>query len=221
MHIPDGILPPPVWIGGYGIAAMITTVTIGRIQQQSIQRHSDPTEQIPKASLMTAAFFVGSSIYLPFGPTSIHLLLNGLMGIVLGLYSFPAIVVGLLFQALMIGHGGITTLGVNGVLLGIPALLARPVFGLYRRLPLQWGIPWTMGLMAFVASGLSTALTVLIFFGLLMSSLDPALDAAQEKQAITILALAHIPLMVLEGAFATCLVVFLQRVRPELLEDPV
>lgn len=33
---------------------------------------------------MTAAFFVASLIHVPIGPTSVHLLLNGLLGVVVG-----------------------------------------------------------------------------------------------------------------------------------------
>ncbi|NJO86420.1 MAG: cobalt transporter CbiM [Synechococcaceae cyanobacterium RM1_1_27] len=215
MHIPDGILPSPVWISGFGITALATGLTL-----RQINHTSDPYEQIPKASLMTAAFFVGSAIYLPLGPTSIHLLLNGMMGIVLGLYSLPAILVGLLFQAIIVGHGGLTTLGINGVILGLPALIARPVFLLYRRFPQPYGIPWSMGVTAFVASALTTALTVLVFFLLLISSLDQRLDVVAEKQAILVLSLSHLPLMLVEGLVAAFLVVFLYKVRPELLEDP-
>jgi cobalt/nickel transport system permease protein len=215
VHIPDGILPPPVWIAGFGVTALATGLTL-----RQINHTSDPYEQIPKASLMTAAFFVGSALYLPLGPTSIHLLLNGMMGIILGLYSLPAILVGLIFQAIIVGHGGLTTLGINGVILGLPALLARPVFLLYRRFPQSYGIRWSMGAMAFLASALTTALTVLIFFLLLISSLDQRLDVVAEQQAILVLSLSHLPLLLVEGLVAAFLVVFLHKVRPELLEDP-
>ncbi len=215
VHIPDGILPPPVWIAGFGVTALATGLTL-----RQINHTSDPYEQIPKASLMTAAFFVGSALYLPLGPTSIHLLLNGMMGIILGLYSLPAILVGLIFQAIIVGHGGLTTLGINGVILGLPALLARPVFLLYRRFPQPYGIRWSMGAMAFLASALTTALTVLIFFLLLISSLDQRLDVVAEQQAILVLSLSHLPLLLVEGLVAAFLVVFLHKVRPELLEDP-
>lgn len=215
VHIPDGILPPPVWIAGFGVTALATGLTL-----RQINHTTDPYEQIPKASLMTAAFFVGSALYLPLGPTSIHLLLNGMMGIILGLYSLPAILVGLIFQAIIVGHGGLTTLGINGVILGLPALIARPVFLLYRRLPQPYGIRWSMGATAFVASALTTALTVLIFFLLLISSLDQRLDVVAEQQAILVLSLSHLPLLLVEGLVAAFLVVFLHKVRPELLEDP-
>ena len=56
------------------------------------------------------------------------LVLGGLLGAVLGYFAFPAILVALFFQAVMFGHGGLTTLGINGVILGLPSLLSAMIF---------------------------------------------------------------------------------------------
>ncbi|MCK4331420.1 MAG: energy-coupling factor ABC transporter permease, partial [Dehalococcoidia bacterium] len=42
---------------------------------------------------------------------------------------------------------------------------------------------------------------------------------ATERAAIYTLALAHLPLMVIEGVFTALVTVFLQRVRPKLLDN--
>ena len=65
---------------------------------------------IPRIALMTAAFFVASLIHVPIGPTSVHLLLNGLVGVLLGWRSALAIAVGLLLHGL---PGGETDHGVE------------------------------------------------------------------------------------------------------------
>jgi len=117
MHIPDGILPVPVTGAGYAATVATTWYSIRRIKQKE-----NPREDIPKASLLTAAFFVVSWIHIPVPPTSVHLVLNGLLGALLGYYAFPAILIGLFFHAVMFGHGGLTTLGVNVILLtNLPA----------------------------------------------------------------------------------------------------
>jgi cobalt/nickel transport system permease protein len=134
VHIPDGILPAQVCAAGYAITGLATWYSL-----RQINRKPDPTAEIPKASLLTAAFFVASSIYIPIPPASVHLILNGLLGVVLGYFAFPAILIGLLFQALVIGHGGLTTLGVNAAMMGIPALLAYHIFQL--RLSIGKGLP--------------------------------------------------------------------------------
>ncbi|NES73303.1 MAG: cobalt transporter CbiM, partial [Okeania sp. SIO2D1] len=125
MHISEGILPAQLCISGYGITSFITWYSL-----RQINRLPNPQASIPKASLLTAAFFVASSIHIPIPPASVHLVLNGLLGTVLGYYAFPAILVGLFFQAIMFGHGGLTTLGINALIMGIPALLAYQIFQL-------------------------------------------------------------------------------------------
>ena len=123
MHISEGIIPAKICIGGYAITGLITWYSL-----RQINRQSNPTEGIPKAALLTAAFFVASGIHIPIPPASVHLVLNGLLGAVLGWYGFPAILVGLLFQAIMFGHGGLTTLGVNAIIMGVPALISAFIF---------------------------------------------------------------------------------------------
>ena len=125
MHIPDGFLPPSVAIAGYAVTGGVTWYSVCQIN-----REKNSQEKIPKASLLTAAFFLASLIHIPVPPGSIHLVLNGLMGVVLGYYAFPAILIGLFFQAVMFQHGGLSTLGVNAAIMGIPALLAHYIFGL-------------------------------------------------------------------------------------------
>jgi ABC-type Co2+ transport system permease subunit len=55
--------------------------------------------------------------------------------VVLGRRAALAIPVGLLLQAVLIGHGGFTTLGVNSCLMVLPALLAGLLFAGLCRLP--------------------------------------------------------------------------------------
>jgi cobalt/nickel transport system permease protein len=86
-------------------------------------------------ALLTAAFFVASLVHIQVGPTSAHLLLNGLVGVVLGWRAALAIPVGLFLQAALIGHGGFLTLGVNSCVMVLPALLAWQLFALMRRVP--------------------------------------------------------------------------------------
>ena len=83
MHIPDGFVPPSICIAGYAFTGGITWYSL-----QQIKKDSNPQQKIPRASLFTAAFFVASLIHIPLPPASIHLVLNGIMGAILGYYSF-------------------------------------------------------------------------------------------------------------------------------------
>lgn len=90
--------------------------------------------EIPRIGVLTATFFVGSLVHLPLsGAVSVHLLLNGLVGLVLGLRAGLVIPVGLLLQALLFGHGGLTVLGVNIAVYTLPAVLTAQACGPLRR----------------------------------------------------------------------------------------
>src|SRR5207302_1092077 len=103
---------------GFLVAALLLVPALWRVED----------EEIPRVALLTAAFFVSSSIRVPIGVTSIHLLLNALVGVVLGRRAPLAIAVGLLLQAALLGHGGYSTLGVNTAVIALPALLAERLF---------------------------------------------------------------------------------------------
>ncbi|MEM6450025.1 MAG: cobalt transporter CbiM [Cyanobacteria bacterium P01_D01_bin.105] len=211
MHIPDGIVSAQVCAAGYGLTGLLTWHSLRKINKQG-----DPSGNVPKAALLTAAFFVASSLYIPIPPSSVHLLLNGLLGVVLGYFAFPAILIGLFFQALIVGHGGLTTLGLNATMMGLPALLAHHIFRL-RPLAKGTGKPLMTGLFAFFGGAFGLVVTALIFMGIVITTVPADFSAQAEQAAVMTLTIAHIPLAILEGIFTAMLVLFLQRVKPELL----
>jgi cobalt/nickel transport system permease protein len=125
VHISDGVLTDRWCAAGFLLAALLALLGAERIRD----------EEIPRVALLTAAFFVASLIHVPVGPTSAHLLLNGLVGVVLGRRAGLAIPVALFLQAALLQHGGFTTLGVNSCIMVLPALLAWWLFATLRRLP--------------------------------------------------------------------------------------
>lgn len=212
MHIPDGFVPPQICIAGYGLSGLITWHCL-----RQIKRSPDAAAQMPKASLLAAAFFVASSIQIPLPPMSLHLVLSGLLGAVLGYYAFLAILVGLCFQALFLGHGGFSTLGVNALIIGVPALVGYGVFQLRHWLPLSLKPSVRYGISGFLAGSIGMLLAVTLFIGLLIFNVPMGFDAATERAALMTLGIAHGPLVIVEGVFTAFLVTFLQRTKPELL----
>lgn len=114
VHISDGVLLWPVWVTGFVASGVLLFLGSRRVRD----------EEIPRIALLTAAFFVASTIHVKVPPTSVHLLLNGLAGVLLGSRAVIAISGGLFLQAVLIGHGGFYSLGVNVCVLSLPALLA-------------------------------------------------------------------------------------------------
>ena len=232
MHISDGLLPVSVCAGGYVIGGVATVVSLRRVGDRDV----------PRLALMTSAFFAASLIHLKLGVTSVHPLLHGLVGAVVGPGAMVPIVVGIIMQALLFGHGGVTTIGVNTVMIGLPALLAgwcvrKWGVGSYRgrRCPVpdtqeegrslvEGGTPIFhpsppcakgMGrpaLMGFVAGFGAMVLSLLIFLAAGLTA-----DEVFFK-AIGWFLLAHGPLAVIEGLITAAAVGFLVRVKPEVFD---
>jgi cobalt/nickel transport system permease protein len=123
VHISDGLLSLPVLAAGWAITGVLLAASIWWSK-----RTGNITEEIPRLSVMTSSFFVASLFHIAVGPTSVHLILSGLVGIILGILAYPAIFIGLILQAFLFGHGGVTVLGVNTVIMGVPALVAYGIF---------------------------------------------------------------------------------------------
>jgi cobalt/nickel transport system permease protein len=195
-HIPDGVLSLPVLVAGAAVAAAGLGVALRRLDERDI----------PKVGLMSAAFFVSSLVAVPLGPTSVHLLLGGVMGLVLGVQIFPAVFVGLLLQAAFFGMGGLTTLGVDTANMALPGLAAAlAVRPLLARLP---GLAPVLAGAAGVVATLGTGGGVALALAASHSAYVPGAAVA---------AATYLPLAAVEGLAAAAVVGFLLRVRPDVL----
>lgn len=197
MHISDGVLSAPVWIGGYMVSAFIVAASTRKMKP----------EDIPKMAVMTSVFFVASLIHIPIGPTSVHLILNGLVGIILGPMAFVSILLGLTLQALLFQHGGITTIGANSVMMGVPALLAYRLFNLRQRFHFRANEAIFAGFAG--ASG--------VFLGTLILAMLLVTTGSEFIGVAKYAALAHLPVMVIEAIMSGFIVLFIAKVRPEIL----
>ncbi|HJH30879.1 MAG TPA: cobalt transporter CbiM [Methanosarcinaceae archaeon] len=200
MHISDGVLSPMVIAVGFGITLVLLVITLWWNRNDG-----NVAEQIPKLSVMTGAFFVASLIHIPVPPTSVHLILNGLMGVVLGLLAYPAIFIGLILQALLFQHGGITTIGINSVIMGIPALISYGIFKVgYRK-----GIP--PAIIGAISGGFAIFLAVIFLATALITTGEEFIGIAK------LVTISHIPIIIIEAVITGSVVAFLVKVKPELL----
>ncbi|MDJ0589497.1 MAG: cobalt transporter CbiM [Pleurocapsa sp. MO_226.B13] len=212
MHIPDGFLSPDICLTGYALTGGVTWYSLSQIKRDRYTQAN-----IPKASLLTAAFFVASLIHIPIPPTSVHLIFNGLMGAVLGFYAFPAILIGLFFQAVMFQHGGMSTLGVNAIILGSPAIAAHLLFR--QRDRLQGKKQLLTKVLSFAAGAGALLLSATMFATLLVTNISPDMDVDAERTAILVSMGSYAIQAVIEGVFCVMLVSFLEQVKPELLRS--
>lgn len=196
MHIVDGALSNPVVIGGAVLAASGIAMGLRAL----------PLEKIPVAGVLSATFFVASLIHVPIGPSSVHLIMNGLAGLVLGWAAFPALFVGLLLQAVFFGFGGLTVLGVNTLAIAGPSVLVWLLLG--RLVATQ--PPARAAIWAGIGGALAIALTTAAVALALALTGDAFLPAAR------LVFFAHIPIMAIEGLVAAAAVYLAAKVKPDL-----
>jgi cobalt/nickel transport system permease protein len=196
MHISEGVLSGPVLISGAALAAAGTAVGLKKLDY----------DQIAKAGMLSAAFFVASLIHVPIGPSNAHLILNGLVGILLGWAAFPAILVALVLHGVFFQYGGITTLGVNTIIMALPAVTCYLIFGrLIHKSPRTAAVAaFACGLLSVLLSGVIVGLSLIFTEGNFL-------------EVSGIIVAAHIPVMIIEGIVTAACVAFLRKVRPELL----
>ena len=120
MHISDGIISIEV--------ATVSAVATLAFCVYSFKNLTN--EKIALVASMSALFFVTSFIHIPFGVTQIHLMLIGFIGIFLGSVAFISIAIALILQALLLGFGGLSSLGANILVMALPAYLVYLIFKL-------------------------------------------------------------------------------------------
>jgi cobalt/nickel transport system permease protein len=196
VHLSEGVLSSEILIG----SALLLTPFIYK------SFHKLEPESLPHIAVFSALFFLASFIHIPIGPTSAHLLMSGIIGAVLGIRAFAAIFIALFLQGLLFGYGGITTLGVNTLIIATPSLIAR---GLYiaslRYVKFKYMLWFLCGALPVFVSGVLFALVLL-------------LDNNAFLGASAIMGAAHIPLMAMEGVITLFILRFIKRVAPELME---
>ncbi len=197
MHISEGVLSPAVLIAGAFLSAGGVALGLKKMDYN----------KIPEVAVLSSAFFVASLIHVPIGPVNAHLILNGLVGILLGWIAFPSMLVALFLQALLFQFGGLTTLGVNTFIMALPAVMAYYLFGFFIK---RDGHALTL-ISGFLAGALGVGLAGLLMALSLMGSGEEFINI------IKLVIAAHIPVMLVEGVITAFCIAFLKKIRPELV----
>jgi cobalt/nickel transport system permease protein len=199
----EGVLSAPVLAAGWALAA-------GGVAQGLRKM---PYDRIPRVAVVTSAFFVASLIRVPFGPASLHLSLNGLLGLLLGWMAFPSALSALLLQAVLFQYGGLTTLGINTLVAASPAVAVHYAFGPLMRkcggptAQARGGLPLAGFAAGAGAAALGTALLALALYE----------TEARFANLIKLVALANVPAVIAEGLITASVITFLWKVKPEIL----
>lgn len=199
MHLAEGILDAPALIGAALLAAGGVALGLRRLGEA----------QLPLAALLGAAFFVAGTVHVPVGVGSVHLVLNGLAGLLLGWAVFPVLFVALLLQAALFSFGGFAVLGANLLILALPGVAAHYLLrGLLtepaprRRL---------------LAAGAGCGVIGVGGAALIAGSLLAFTGGRQFDDLIALLVLAHLPVFVIDAAIGATTVALLARMLPRAL----
>ncbi len=202
MHIPDGFLSAPVWIGTTVVSATAVGVAV-----RGANRELDDV-RVPLMGVMGAFVFAAQMINfpIPFG-TSGHLTGAVLLMVLLG--SRPALLAMaciLIVQCLLFADGGLSSLGAN-----ILNMAVIPVsIGSFMYRGLRPSLGWR------AAAGLTAWTTVVISAA--AASLEGAVSGTWPlRQSLLLMCGAHFVIGAVEGAITMAVLSFITRVRHDLL----
>jgi len=198
MHISEGVLP--AWEVAVGWVLTLGGLFFGLKSLKG--------EKVVLAALLASLFFVASLIHINVGVGSVHLVMNGIIGLLLGWGAFPAVFIALLFQAILLQFGGLAVLGINTFNLAFPAVIAHFLFKEWVKKG-GWQFYTAAFLSAFIAVfGSGFLITIELTF------------AGEEfiYNAIALL-LLHLPVATVEGIIYISTLGFIKTVYPHLLEE--
>ena len=214
MHIMEGYLEP-VWCLVWFIV-MIPFFYVGVVKLRQILR--DHPDQKMIVALSGAFIFLISSLKLPsVTGSSAHPTGTGIAVVFYGVGVCAVLsTIVLVFQALLIAHGGFTTLGANCVSMGI----VGPLVGL-----LIWKILRRSGAGVFIS--MVAAAAVADFMTYVVTAIQMTLNVVTANNAsfvnafvdfMSVYAVTQIPLAIIEGLILGMFAQYLSTTRPDVFE---
>ena len=214
MHIMEGFLPVKHCVGWGAACAPFVTYGLHTVNK----RINENPEQRMLLGVAAAFTFVLSALKLPSVTGSCsHPTGTGLGAVLFGPAAMAPIgAVVLLFQAILLAHGGLTTLGANIFSMAIVGPFAAfAVFRLGRAVRLPFGV------CIFLAAALGDLLTyITTSVQLALAFPDPVGGfAASFAKFAGIFAVTQIPLAISEGLLTVVVFNALKRFNPQELKD--
>lgn len=201
MHLSEGVLHSSTLLIG----------AVGAVLGLAIGLKKMTGDKLTLTALFSAAFFVASTIHIPVGIGSVHLILNGIAGLFLGWRVFPAFLIALTLQALMFSFGGLAVLGVNLCIMALPAVVVRLCV-----------FPWLKANFCRQRLIVSGILSGVIGVGgaALLASCVLAFDGSnQYHDLISLLLVSHLPVFVVDSLISVGVLLTLAKMLPSAFEN--
>ena len=159
LHIPDGVLPIWLWLAGLLLMVLLLALALKMAQKANLRR------RLPLLGFTSAVMLIGMSLEVV--PIAYHLNLSVLAGILLGpaMGFIAAFVVN--FMLALVGHGGLTVVGLNTLILGLETFSG---YWLFRLLQKPFKPAWAAGTAVFLTLFLTTSLVIGV---VALARLDP------------------------------------------------
>jgi len=233
IHLPDGVLPLWLWVSGYAVAILISAILF-RFRKKDFM-----TKRFPLLGMMAATMVLGAAVEII--PIAYHVNLTVISGILLGpsLIFLATFVVNVILA--LFGHGGVTVVGLNTLVLSLEGILGYLLFRLF------WKIFRRLTPAAFLATFLALLVSTFAMIGTVAlgtthyealihheeeggilgfelgrekkehPEAEPQGREVNLRRFMTIaLSLGFIG-WVLEGVMTTLILKYIQRLRPDLL----
>ena len=214
VHIIEGFLPP-VWAVVWTVAAA-PVVIYGARRTLGLIRVDARTKAL--VAVAAAFVFVLSALKLPsVAGSSAHPTGTGVLVVLFGpaVTAFVSVIV-LLYQAVLLAHGGVTTLGANVTAMGI----VGPFAGwLAYRAARSVGSVQQATFLAATVTDWTTYLVTSLQLGLAFpAGSDPAGVVTAALEFAAVFSVTQLPIGVLEGVLAAAMVGYLLRLETDAAE---
>lgn len=218
MHIMEGFLPTPWWQAWFAVSIPVIMYGIYKMNRLVNEKR----EILPLLAVAGAFIFVLSSLKLPsVTGSSSHPTGTGIAAIMFG----PAITavlstIVLIYQALFLAHGGLTTLGANVFSMGIVGPVVSYLIykiGMKAKLNFYFTVflaaafgDWATYIVTSTQLALAYPAGGMLTFGAFFSSFS---------KFAAIFALTQVPLAIVEGAVSALLFKYVVEVKSDILVE--
>ena len=210
MHLSDALLSTPVGLSGVVVAVGLLATAGKEIKEK------DNTSMVPLMGVLGAFVFAAQMINfaIPGTGSSGHVIGGVLLAAFLGPWSaFITLASVLIIQCLVFADGGLLALGCNLVNMGaMTTLVAYPL--IYKPIVGKSRSPWRIaaGSMAACIVGLELGATLVT-----VETMLSGVSALKWNSFWSIMTLIHLPIGFVEGIATAAVLMFVARMRPDLL----
>ena len=151
IHLPDGVLPIWLWVSGWMVSVLVWIILLRMTEKKDVSR------RLPLLGMMAAAMVLGASVEIL--PIAYHVNLAVISGILLGpaLIFMATFIVNVILA--LFGHGGVTVIGLNTLILSMEGVLGYFLFRLF------WKVLKRLTAATFLATFLALAISTFAMIG--------------------------------------------------------